>query len=72
MAISEIRKKVAEYMEVGFTMSEAFADIKDAERTRSRKTNKAAEAKASSEERRGTTSYGWDGKNYGNRKWGKQ
>lgn len=68
----EIRKKVAEYMRVGFTMKEAFANIKDAARTRSRKTNKVAEAKAASEERNGTANYGWSGKEYGNRKWGKQ
>lgn len=72
MNTTEIRKKVADYMEVGFTMSEAFANIKDAARTRSRKTNKVAEARARAEEKTGTMNYGWSGKEYGNRKWGKQ
>lgn len=72
MNTTEIRKKVSDYMEVGFTMAEAFEAIKDAARTRSRKTNQVAEAKAASEERNGTAKYGWDGKSYGYNKWGKQ
>lgn len=55
-------------MEVGFTMSEAFANIKDSLRERSRKTNKVAEAKAANEESNGTAIYGQFGKEYGNRK----
>jgi len=59
-------------MEVGFTMSEAFANIKDAARKVSRKTSKVVDAIAASQERAGTLNYGFSGKEYGNRKWGKQ
>lgn len=72
MNTTEIRKKVNGYMEVGFTMSEAFKYIKESARGTSRKTNKVAEARAAAEERNGTTRYGWDGKSYGYGKWGKQ
>lgn len=71
MTITEIRKKVADYMEVGFTMKEAFVNMKDAAR-KSRKTTKTADAIAASQERAGTLEYGYSGKEYGNRKWGKQ
>lgn len=71
MNTTEIRKKVADYMEVGFTMNEAFANMKDAAR-KSRKTSKVADAIAASQERAGTLEYGFSGKEYGNRKWGKQ
>jgi hypothetical protein len=37
MNTSEIRKKVAAYMEVGFTMAEAFEHIKDAMRPRTKR-----------------------------------
>lgn len=68
----EIRTKVAEYMRVGFTMKEAFFNIKDSARVSSRKVNKVAQAKSDLQEKNGTTEYGWSGKEYGNRKWGKQ
>ncbi len=71
MNTTEIRKKVAGYMEVGFTMKEAFSFIKDSAR-KSRKTSKVADAIAASQQRAGTYEYGFSGKEYGNRKWGKQ
>ena len=37
MNTTEIRKKVAEYMEVGFTLKEAFANIKDSLRVRTKR-----------------------------------
>ena len=69
----EIRKKVAAYMEVGFTMKEAFKMMKEAafaEKFAPRKTNKVAEAMGRVAEKNGE--YGWSGKEYGNRKLGKQ
>ena len=72
MTIAEIRNRVADYMKAGFTMKEAFQNMKNEAKTSNRKTNKVAEAKAASEERNGTTKYGWDGKSYGFNKWGKQ
>lgn len=71
MTITEIRSKVAEYMRVGFTMEEAFSNIRDAARERSRKTNKVAEARAAASEKNGTTEYGSFGKSWANNKWGK-
>lgn len=67
MTTTEIRTKVAAYMEVGFTMKEAFACIKDAARVRSRKTSKVAEAMARAEERTGIERL-----SYGDMKWGKR
>jgi hypothetical protein len=72
MSTTTIRNKVQAYMEVGFTMTEAFRNIKDAQREVGRKTNKVAEARAKAEEKNGTTQYGNFGKEYGNRKLGKQ
>lgn len=69
MKTLEIRKKVAAYMDCGFTMSEAFVNIKDAAR-KSRKTSKVADAIAASQQRAGTYEYGNFGKEYGNRKFG--
>ena len=66
----KIREKVAGYMEVGFTMSEAFANIKDAAKKSSKLTS-TADAIANIQERSGNAKYGWNGKEYGNRKWGK-
>ena len=53
MNTTEIRKKIADYIEIGFTMTEAFACIKDASRVRSRKTSKVAESFAEAAERTG-------------------
>lgn len=69
----EIRTKVAAYMEVGFTMSEAFKMLKESAfqaKFAPKKVNKVAEAMGRVAEKRGE--YGWSGKEYGNRKWGKQ
>ena len=71
MNTTEIRNKVKSQMEVGFTMSEAFENLKEAKRTSGRKVNKVAEARARAEEANGTTQYGAFGKEYGNRKFGK-
>ena len=52
MNTTEIRKKVAAYMEVGFTMSEAFANIKDSSRIRAKRSgHKMAEICGNNENR---------------------
>lgn len=52
MNTTEIRKKVAAYMEIGFTMSEAFYHIKDSLRERRKKSgHKLAEIVGNNEER---------------------
>lgn len=55
-------------MEVGFTMSEAFQNIRDSRRDVGRKTSKVAEAQARAAHANGTYEYGSFGKEYGNRK----
>jgi hypothetical protein len=72
MKYSELKNKINHYLEVGFTMQETKACIKDELRGPSRKTSKTADAIAAIKEKHGTAEYGWDGKEYGNRKWGKQ
>jgi len=71
MNTTEIRKKVAAYIEVGFTMKEAFEGIRDAKRNEGKKQT-IADKIAASQERSGTYEYGFTGKEYGNRKWGNQ
>lgn len=71
MNTTEIRKKVAAYMEVGFTMKEAFTGIRNAKRNEGKKES-IADKIAASQQRAGTYEYGFSGKEYGNRKWGKQ
>lgn len=68
MNTSAIRSQVAKYMEVGFTMSEAFKNMKLAKREAGRKSSKLADSRARAEEANGTTQYGNFGKEYGNRK----
>jgi hypothetical protein len=46
MTTIEIRKRVNECLELGFTMKEAFECMRDALRTPRRKTSKVAEARA--------------------------
>lgn len=72
MNTSEIRKRVANQMAVGFTMAEAFANIKQANRSLGRKVSVVAESRAKAEEANGTTQYGNFGKQYGTQKWGNQ
>lgn len=71
MNTKEIRKKVQAYMEVGFTMKEAFEGMRDAKRNEGKKET-TADRIAASQQRAGTYEYGFTGKEYGNRKWGKQ
>lgn len=52
MNTTEIRKKVADYMAVGFTMSEAFFNIKDNMRQRAKRSgHKLAEICGNNEKR---------------------
>lgn len=67
-----IRTKISQYMEVGFTMKEAFDNMRWDRKTSGRKYSIVAEARAKAEEATGTYQYGWDGKSYGNNKWGNQ
>lgn len=69
--ITKIRKRVAEYMEVGFTAKEAFKAIRDSKRNEGKKET-TSDKIAASQQRSGTYEYGLFGKEYGNRKWGKQ
>jgi hypothetical protein len=71
MNTTEIRKKVAAYTEVGFTIQEAFAGIRNAKRNEGKKET-TADKIAASQQRAGTYEYGFTGKEYGTRKWGKQ
>lgn len=49
---TELRNKVASYMEVGFTQSEAFANIKDSLRVRAKRSgHKLAEFAGNNENR---------------------
>jgi|688.fasta_scaffold542641_2 hypothetical protein len=66
--ITEIRKKVSDYMEIGFTMKEAFACIRDAKRMAGKKET-LADKIAASQHKAGTYEYGNFGREYGNRKW---
>jgi hypothetical protein len=67
MNTTAIRTKVAEYISFGFTMSEAFENIKDAARVRSRKTNVVAEARAAAAERTGVEQLSWADVKFGKR-----
>ncbi len=71
MNTTEIRKKIAAYMEVGFTTKEAFEGIRNAKRNEGKKQT-TADKIAAIQQRAGTYEYGFSGKEYGNRKWGKQ
>lgn len=52
MNTTEIRNKVAMYMELGFTMSEAFFNIKDSARVRAKRSGqKLAEICGNNEKR---------------------
>jgi hypothetical protein len=69
MNTTEIRIKVANYMEVGFTMKEAFEGIRNARKKEGRKqttTDKIAESKQA----QGAYEYGNFGKEYAKTKWG--
>jgi len=70
MNTTAIRNQVKAQMEVGFTMSEDFENLKEAKRTSGRKVSKVAESRARAEEANGTTQYGNFGKEFGNRKFG--
>lgn len=64
MNTTEIRKKVSDYMEVGFTMSEAFANIKDSLRERRKKSgHKLAEVVGTKASREGLED-GYNAKKY--------
>jgi len=63
----EIRTKVANYIQAGFTMSEAFKNMKEAKRGSSRKPNMVAEARGRAAERTGVEIL-----SYGDMKWGKR
>ena len=71
MNTTEIRTKVASYMEVGFTISEAFEGIRNAKRNEGKKET-ITDKIAASQQRTATYEYGFTGKEYGTRKWGKQ
>ena len=71
MNTQEIRNRIAKYMEVGFTMSEAFDCIRR-EKQSSNKKESMVDKIAAMQERAGTYQYGFTGKEYGNRKWGNQ
>lgn len=71
MTLTEIRKKVSDYMDLGFTMKEAFEGIRNAKKNEGKKQT-TADKISYSQQRAGTYEYGFTGKEYGNRKWGKQ
>ena len=71
MNTTAIRNKVKSQMEVGFTMQEAFQNVRENMRTAGTKTNKVAEARAKAQEANGTYEYGNFGKEYANRKFAK-
>ena len=68
MTYTEIKNKIAAYVEVGFTQKEAFANLRDSLRERSRKSSKIADAQARAAEANGTYQYGNFGKEYATRK----
>jgi hypothetical protein len=70
MTYTEAKKKISSFLEVGFTIAEAKQGIRDA----AKKTTKmsVADKIAASQQKAGTYNYGFTGKEYGNRKWGKQ
>ena len=64
MNTAEIRKEVAKYMEVGFTMSEAFFNIKDSLRERRKRSgHKLAEVVGTKAQREGLED-GYNAKKY--------
>lgn len=64
---TEIRKKVAAYMDLGFTMKEAFEGIRNAKRNEGKK-EKLVDKIAATQQKLGTYEYGNFGREYGNRK----
>lgn len=64
---TEIRKKVAAYMELGFTMKEAFEGIRNAKKNEGKK-EKLVDKIAAIQQKLGTYEYGNFGREYGNRK----
>jgi hypothetical protein len=71
MTFTEIRNEINKRTEVGFTTNEAFEFLRISIKQQGQKVrniDKIAEA----QQKNGTYQYGFTGKEYGNRKWGKQ
>jgi hypothetical protein len=71
MTYSEIKNRIEKYMEVGFTMTESFECLRNEIKRQGEKV-RMVDRIAEAQQKNGTYQYGWTGKEYGNRKWGKQ